>query len=371
MNSRQKLSGITRSHTLVMWFFLFLLLPQLGWAVGTPAGTTISNTVTLSYDITGISQPDITSTPATFKTDELIKPTLTWEDGTAVSVSTPGSNDALTFKLTNSGNGQETFGLTRTNGPLPLPLGNYTPLNGSVGSIYLENGLQAGFQAAGPNTDTAYTPGTNDPNLAPDAQQIIYVISDTPSVPANSQGEVQLTATSLTAGAASAATPGASTAGLVGCTANCSAVFATAYGQDSLKGSYIASGLALTVNKTVASVVDANGLATALMPGAVINYQIEVTLSGSGTATNLVITDPMPADTTYKSESIEVTCISGTYTGGGACGTGTITPQPAVAKTDSNLDADFADFTANTVSVSLGNVAAPASFVITFSATIN
>ncbi len=331
------------SHTLAMWGLLLLLAPQLGWAAATPAGTVISSVATVGYSLDGTNQPPI-SVPVTLTVDELIQPTLTWQDGTPVAVNSPGSNDALTFWLTNSGNGQEAFGLTRTNGPAPVPAGNYTPLNGSIGSIYLESNSIPGFQA----TDTAYIPGTNDPNLAAGAVQIIYVVSDTPSVASNALGEVRLTATSLTAGAATAATPGASTAGLVGCAANCAAVFATAYGQAEKTGSYIASGMGLVVNKTVVSKLDPNGT-DVLMPGTVLTYQISVNLSGAGTATNLVITDPLPASTTYVANSITV---------GG------------VAKTDA-VDADNAQFAANTVSVSLGNVAAPANFVITFRATIN
>lgn len=333
------------SHALAMWVMLFLLAPQLSWAVGTPAGTVISSTSTVSFDIATVIQPPVTSAPASLTVDELIQPTLTWQDGTPVAVNSPGTNDALTFQLTNSGNGQEAFGLTRTNGPAPLPAGNYTPTNGSIGSIYLENGLLAGFQASGPNADTAYVPGGNDPNLAPDATKTIYVISDTPNVASNALGEVRLTAASLTAGAAGAL-PGTSLAGLG--QGGGFAVVGSTLALANATGSYIASGLSLVVNKAVASVLDPNGAAT-LVPGAVVTYQITVALSGAGTATNLVITDPLPASTTYVPGSIKV---------GG------------VAQTDA-ADADQAQFAANTVSVSLGNVAAPANFVITFRATIN
>ncbi len=159
--------------------------PQSGWAVGTAAGTVISNVATVSYGLGGVAQPAITSAAATIKIDEVIQPTLTWQDGTPVIVNSPGTNGALTFLLTNSGNGQESFGLVRTNGPAPLPAGNYTPLNGTVGSMYLENGLLAGFQASGPNADTLYVPGVNDPKLSADAGQFIYVVSDTPVVTPN------------------------------------------------------------------------------------------------------------------------------------------------------------------------------------------
>jgi uncharacterized repeat protein (TIGR01451 family) len=343
LSAGAKSGSLTR--LLGVWGCLLLIAAQSSWAVGTPAGTTISNVATASYNIAGAIQSPVTSAPTAFKVDELIYPVLTWQDATPVAVNTPGSNDALTFLLTNSGNGQEAFNLTRTNGPAPLPAGNYTPLNGSIGSFYLENGLQSGFQTTGPNADSVYVPGVNDPNLAPNAGQIIYVISDTPNVPINARGDVLLSAASLTAGAAGAA-PGTSLAGLG--QGGSFAVVGTTRAQASATGSYITSGLGLMVNKTVASVLDPKGTAVP-MPGAVLTYQIVVALPGVGTATNLVITDPLPANTTYVPGSIVV---------------------DGIAKTDA-ADADNAQFAANTVSVSLGNVAAPANVVITFRATIN
>jgi uncharacterized repeat protein (TIGR01451 family) len=102
------------------------------------------------------------------------------------------------------------------------------------------------------------------------------------------------------------------------------------------------------MKKSVLSVVDPLG-GVLLMPGATMTYQIIVTLNGVGTATGLAISDPIPANVTY---------VPGSITVGG------------VAMTDA-VDADSAQFATNTVSVALGNVAAPASVVITFRATIN
>lgn len=323
---------------------LLLLTPKIGWAAGTLAGTIINNTVSLDYSLDGEVQTPV-SASATVKVDELIHPVLTWQDAAPVTVNVPDSNDALTFLLANSGNGREAFSLTRTNGPLPLPAGNYIPLDGSIGSIYLENGLQPGFQANGPDADTVYVAGANDPDLAPDAGQILYVLSDTPAVGANIMGEVLLTAASLTAGAAGAA-PGTGLAGLG--QEGSFAVVGFTRAQITAKGSYLTDGLGLAINKTVAAVLDPKGT-DLVMPGAVMTYQIAVALSGTGTAANLVIADPLPAETTYVPGSISVN---------------------GAARTDS-ADADDTQFSANTVSVSLGNVAAPANFVITFRATIN
>jgi uncharacterized repeat protein (TIGR01451 family) len=333
------LNSVTPWKAILIWFLL--IVPQISWAAGTPANTSISNTVTVNYDIGGTTQPPVTST-VSFSVDELIYPLLTWQDAAPVSVNSPGANDALTFLLTNGGNGNEAFSLTRTNGPLPTPPTNYIPLDGTVGSIFLENNLQAGFQATGANADTPYVSGTNDPNLAPDASQIIYVNSDTPAVASNIQGEVRLDVASLTPGVAGAP-PGTSIA-----QGPIFAVVGTNSAQASSTGSYLTSGLGVSVNKSVLSVLDPNG-GSVVMPGSILTYQLLVTLSGSGTASNLDISDPIPAETTFLPNSIIV---------------------DSVAKTDA-VDADNAQFTPSTVSVSLGNVAAPATHVITFRATIN
>lgn len=349
------ISGSTlRSHALAMCVLSFLLVPQLNWAAGTVAGTIISSSANLSYELGGLAQAPVTIASATIKVDELIQPILTWQDGAPVSANSPGANNALTFVLTNSGNGYEAFSLTRANGPLPLPSGNYTPLDGSIGSIYLESGLLAGFQATGPNADTVYIPGANDPSLAPDTGKIIYVVSDTPNVPGNALGEVALTAASLTPGAPGAL-PGASFAGQG--EGGVFAVVGSTRAMASATGSYLAVAAAsgagspdLALNKTVAAVLDPNGTAV-LMPGSVMTYQIAATLSGTGTVTNLAITDPLPDSLSFVPGSLVV---------------------DGVEQTDA-ADADKGQFVTatRTVSVSLGNVAAPANIVISFRATIN
>lgn len=335
-----------RTRLLGLCAGLLLFAPQPGWAVGTSAGTLISNSATLTYVIGAGPPSTIDSNTVSFQVDEIIQSVLTWQDGTPVAVNTPGSNDVLTFLLTNSGNGPEAFVLTRTNDLAPPP-GNYTPLDGSIGSIYLESGLLAGFQATGANADTVYVSGTNDPILAPDTSLTIYVISNTPNVASNARGDVLLAAASLTAGAAGAL-PGTSLPGLG--EGGGFAVVGSSRAQASETGSYIAGGLNFVMNKTVLSVLDPQG-STVVMSGAVMTYQIVATLSGAGTASNLMITDPMPADTTYVPGSIAV---------------------DGIAKTDT-ADADNTQFitATKTVSVSLGNVAAPANIVITFRATIN
>ncbi len=326
---------------------LLMLAPQPSWAVGTAAGTVISNLATVKYMIGPGPPATATSNTVSFRVDEIIQPVLTWQDATPVAVNTPGSNAVLTFLLTNGGNGPEAFSLTRTNGPAPLPAGNYTPLNGSIGSIYLESGALPGFQASGPNADPPYVPGSNDPVLAPNASITVYVVSNTPGVAPNLHGEVLLSAASLTVGAAGAL-PGTALPGLG--QGGGFAVVGSSRAQAGATGSHITSGLGFVMIKTVLKVLDPRGTSV-VMPGAEMTYQIVATLSGAGTATQLVLTDPLPPTTTYVPGSMVV---------------------DGVVQTDA-ADADLALFVAatQTVSVALGNVAAPATVVIVFRATIN
>lgn len=317
----------------------------VAWAIGTIAGTIIPSVATVSYSLDGVAQPDV-NVEVTVKVDEVIQPALTWQDAAPVAVNSPDTNIALTFLLTNAGNGQESFSLSRVNGLVPLPPGNYVPLNGAAGSIFLENGLLAGFQATGPNADTLYVAGTNDPSLPPDSGQKVYVISDTPLVVLGSYGEVSLEASSLTAGVAGAAV-GTGFSGL-GQGGNF-AVVGLGNGRSADMGRYISGGLGLTLAKNVTSVVDPSGSASK-MPGAVMTYQLVANLTGSGIANNLTIADPLPAEVAYVPASVTV---------------------DGVAKSDA-VDVDNAEFNSatQTVSVSLGNVAAPATIVVTFRATI-
>lgn len=327
-------------------FALCLIAAQPGWTLGSAAGTLISNIASVQYVTAGSLPASTVSNWVSLQVDEVIAPVLIWQDATPVAMTSPGSNGVLTYVLTNTGNGSEAFGLTRLNGPLPLPNGNYTPLNGSIGSIYLESGALAGFQASGAAADLAYVPGSNDPVLAADASITLYVLSNTPMVTNNAQGNVLLTAASQTPDAAGAA-PGTALAGLG--QGGGFAVVGSTRAQSSASGSLMASALGFVLNKTVLKVLDPSGAAQ-LVPGTLLTYQIEVILSGTGVAQALLITDPLPANTRFVPGSIRV---------------------DGVAQTDA-ADTDPTQWLAasQTLSVALGHVAAPATRVVVFSATI-
>jgi uncharacterized repeat protein (TIGR01451 family) len=341
----------SRTRWLAVWVWLSLIVPQIGWAAGTPSGTTISNTATLAYSIAGTAQPNISSA-LTFLVDEKIN--LTVAGGVTTNVAPGSTAQATALTVTNNSNSPLDFNLAVTSA---IAVGdNFDP---TACGAFVESGTTAGYQ---PLQDTA----TFIDELAADATATVYAVCNIPGTAVDTNtGLVGLTATALgnftgangtyvatpgSQGAAIVATAGANTQGTV------DILFADVAGTEdaardamhSAHNTYLIAIPVMSVTKTVASVLDPSGGAV-VMPGSVITYQIAVALSGGGTVTNLVIDDPLPANTTYVPNSIILN---------------------SVAKTDA-ADADNAQFSANTVSVSLGNVAAPANFVITFRATIN
>lgn len=319
------------------------------FAAGTPAGTQIPNSATLNYSLNGQVASPITAVAPLVTVAEVINVLVTWQDGSSLPVNSPDTGKALRFLLTNIGNGSESFKLTRNN---LLPGDQFDPISTASGAIYLESGAQPGFQASGPNADTPYLPGSNDPELAADASRVIYLVSDMPvGLAAGNTGLVSLSAAATTAGAAGAV-PGTTLAGLG--TGGVDAVVGASRGVSTTNGSYIFSGLALAVVKTITGVVDPNG-GVLVMPGAVLTYRVVLTLSGFGVAENLNFSDPLPVNTSYVPASITV---------------------DGAARSDA-ADADNASFTAAagtlpaTVGATFGNTTAPATRVIEFKAVIN
>ncbi|MEK9765902.1 MAG: hypothetical protein VW274_05430, partial [Thalassolituus sp.] len=172
-----------------------LVASSASWAVGTDAGSIISNTATATFDDpttgntgrTSATAPDITVA-------ELINVNVTAEDSTGVETQPGDNNQALEFTVTNTGNGTEAFTLDATN------LVGDTQDADNI-TIYLDNG----DGVFNPATDT---PVTTDLVLDADESATIFVVGDIPATAlTGEQADVELTATSATPGVAGA-TPG-------------------------------------------------------------------------------------------------------------------------------------------------------------------
>lgn len=347
-----------RTGWIRVWVLASLLVPHISWAAGTIAGTSINNTATLSYSLGATPQPDIPVTSTAFVVDEKIN--LTVSGGITTNVASGSTAQATTFTVTNNANSPLDFSLSVVDA---ISGDDFNPVAASC-APFVEEGTTPGYDVL----DTA----TFINELAVDATVTVYAVCDIPASATNSQTAlVGMVATAhgdfTGVNNSYVATPSTAVIGpgispsLGVNSPNVDIVFADATGTDdgpgsdaahSARNTYQIGGPAVTVTKT-ASVADPSG-GSVVMPGAVITYQIVVTVSGSGTANALVIDDLLSANTSFVAGSIS------------------LDGAPQTDANDPPTDnTDFGITAATTVTVSLGNVAAPATHVITFRATIN
>ena len=327
---------------------LFLFPPWCVYvhAVGTPAGTPISNNVTVNFTLGGT--PGVAVDSTVFQVQEIINVNLVWQDAANVIV-VPGANaQVLTFLLTNTGNGSERFSLLLDNSPAVVD--DFDPLNGN---IYLDGNGNGVFDGAA--IDPLYVAGFNDPLLDANAidSQIVFLVSDIPATAINGQiGASELTSNAATAGAAGAAV-GTNLNGLGD--GGIDAVVGTTQASANAFGNYEVNATPIDVNLIKSAQVVSDGIGCTVapcapIPGATIRYTVQVNVFGVGTINSLVITDPIPVDTTYSTETISLN---------------------GAPLTDSSVDADAGNFSANTVTVDLGTISTTVTHFITFDVIIN
>lgn len=327
---------ITYLERFALAALLALLLHKPALATGTNAGIDISNTASVDYAISGTSSTT-TSNTVTFRVDEKLDVNVSWQDAANVVVASPETNQVLTYLLTNTGNGSDSYTLNVQN---ILGGDQFNPL---LVDIYLDANGNGIFN---PGVDTLYNAGINDPALGADTSQAIFVRNNIPaSLNAGDLGNSQLIATSNTG----SGLPGTSFANAGD--NNTTAVVGTSGGTANAIGTYEVTNTTISLVKSVVITDPLGG--NQPVTGATMTYSIAVTVSGPGNASNVVITDPLPANTTYTA--------------------GTLTLNAAALTDVVDADAgDVAGTTPNTVSVNLGNLT-PASPVqtISFETTIN
>jgi uncharacterized repeat protein (TIGR01451 family) len=294
---------------------------------------TISNTATATYDLPGGGTGTVTSNTVILKVDELIDVTVAWKDPGDVLGTAGGTNQVLSFTVTNGGNASSAF-----------TLGSIAALGGddfdpTVSAIVLDTNGNGVYD---PGVDTVYVPGTNDPTIAADGSATAFILSALPLAAADgNRGRAQLTAASKKG----TGVPGTSFAGQG--TGGGNAVVGLTGGKGLADGWYKIQKAAVTFVKT-ASVADPYG-GTTQGPGATITYTLAATVNGTGSLANLKVTDPIPTGTTYKAGSITL---------------------DGAALSDA-ADADAGTFTGSAIAVNLGTVATGTTRTVTFKVKID
>ncbi len=317
---------------LFVFAWLGLLSSQSVWAAGTTAGTDITNTATADYFI-GVTPLTATSNTTTTTVDELLNVTLVGQDaGSQVTVGPGDTNQVLTYQITNTGNGTDSYSLAATN----LAGDNFDAI---AIAIYLDDG-DGIFNAADTLLD-----GSNDPVMNADDVITVFIVADIPAGLFNGDiANIDLTVDSNTATGA----PGTVVVG--GGDGGTNAVVGAGGGTDSATESYVVSNVVVSLLKS-ASIVDPFG-GSDPVPGATITYSIDVTVTGAGTASGVVISDPIPVDTTYVNASM------------------TLGGVPLTDAVDGIDDADFGVTALNTITIDMGDLTAGTQ-TITFDVTIN
>ena len=267
-------------------------------AGGTAPGVDITNKATATYTV-GTASVTKDSNTTHLIVAELINVNVTWQDAGSVLVA-PGAEDGLlTFRVTNTGNGTETFPLSLN---MALLGDNFDPLLCSPSSVYLDTNNNGVYDAG---VDSAYVAGTNDPTLAADAYKTVFILGDIPATVVDTDtGKSALTASAATV-------TGSSVAGTLYAGAGDSgsdAIVGTSTASDTDTGTYLVSNVTVSVAKSQ-TVSDPFG-GTSAVPGATIQYTLLVTVTGTGTAVGVTLTDPIPANTTYTAGTLTLNTLA-------------------------------------------------------------
>ncbi len=269
------------------------------FAAGTTAGDTITNNVSVAYQVGGVDQTEATASD-TFTVDRRVNVLVDFTGTSNTGVSPGEQNAVLAFDVTNLSNDVVDLDLsTALNAGTAANIANF--------EIYLDtdgNGaLSAAELAAGPITfldevaedEVVEVLVVADIGLAADDGDTFDVVL---TANAFNSGDVgSLGATELTS------TAGANTAGIDTVLADGAGTTDGAnQGDFSDLGIYEVAAAAVTVAKTSSIISDPvnNTTNPKAIPGAIIEYCITVANgSGAATATSVNVNDLLPGDVTF------------------------------------------------------------------------
>src|SRR5262245_5378415 len=158
-------------------------------AVGVAAGTSIDNTAEVTYNI-GATSTTATSNTVSVTVAEILDVVVTLQTP-SVTVTGGATQQELVYRVTNTGNGPETFRLVMTS---VLGGDQFDPVAASP-AIYFDTDASGDLSPG----DTPYVVGSNDPVLTADAFVTVLVVNDIPAgVVDGNRGFSRLTADART-----------------------------------------------------------------------------------------------------------------------------------------------------------------------------
>ena len=294
----------TRSRWAALALLALALLcvwPLRAGAVGTAAGVSIANQASVTWDTVSLPGASTTSNVATVTVDEVIAITTSLQTVGNVIVAPSAVGELLTYRVENTGNGIEDVTLTVFNAAVtddfdPIANAIYVDTDPDGAGPLLPDGV---FNLADDLLYNPALPPTLDANTAGLEAVVVFVFNDIPGPgppPADGDlGDSELTAESVT-GAGLAPGTGIPAGGDGGVDAQ----VGPGGPSSSAVGTYQVATALVDILKSGAL------LGPSAIPGTEIQYQLDVSASGAGTAVGVVIRDPIPAGATYVPGSIEL-----------------------------------------------------------------
>lgn len=284
---KQHHAHIFRLTSAVTTGLTLAIIPQAANAAGVLAGTLIENTASATYS-SGAASGSVSSNTVTVKVDELLDVAVAGL--TTTPVTTGSTSVVLEYSITNTGNGGEAFNVTVD----PAVAGN--GFDAVVQTIAYDSNGNGVYDAG---VDTVITNGGATSSLAADASLKVFVVVTLPTGATDGQtSQVRLTADAVTG----TGTPGTVFTGQGA--GGGDAVVGASGASDNAADQMIASLATVALVKS-ATVVDPFG-GSQPVPGAVITYTLVATVSGSGQAEGLHVTDVIPTGTTYQVSTLKL-----------------------------------------------------------------
>ena len=280
-------------------------------AAGTDYGVDVTNSATLSYDVSGQAQDVKTSNTDTFKVDRKVDVAVATTDGANIvvvpTINVTSDTQALTFTVTNESNGVQDYILSATN----LATGTATKDAGELDSVDFTTDLKICVDATCSAGDIS---GTNI-SFTEDETKTYYVFADILNTASDGdRGSIALTATAVEDGTTNIMSDDRTN---VDNKTTVDIVFAEEAGVASGDAQYDGKHSALSAYDVVTATVDvlkdscvitdgitADNTKAKRIPGATIRYSIDVNNTGSADTQSATLTDNIQADLTYVSGEI-------------------------------------------------------------------
>ncbi|MEE8464035.1 MAG: hypothetical protein V3S53_04545 [Gammaproteobacteria bacterium] len=296
---------------------LGLMFAQAAFAVGTPSATSISNDATVNFSSGGVAQAPVTSVPAVFVVDNMVD-VLVAEISDSAALVVPGQLVAnfvdpqvLGFTVTNEGNTSQDYALVAVNLGDGASVPFSAALTDSDSGTSDATGITIFLDDGSGTFDGADVVVTFLDAMAADDTRTVWVVADIPAGAVNGAViGVSLQATthdSVAAGldALTAETVGPNTPGLP-----VDVVFADDFpaltstddgamdGQASDRDAFLVQSAVLTIVKASTVISDPfNGTTDPLaVPGAIVEYTVTVTNTGTAQATSVTISDDLSVE---------------------------------------------------------------------------